>query len=202
MSRMKKCGSFAILLGVGLVMAALLLSVYNEREQRQAQQAGDRALLKIKEVRRENQSKTLASNREQAENEEISEIEIDGERYIGQLNVPELRLELPVMSEWSYPKLKKAPCRYCGCTERKNLVILGHNYKRHFGGLKNLKAGSQIQFQDISGKTQNYRVTTIETAEPTSVEKAASNENELTLFTCTYSGKYRTVIHCAFEDSE
>ena len=40
--------------------------------------------------------------------------EIEGNGYIGLLEIPALGLSLPVMSEWSYPNLKLAPCRYSG----------------------------------------------------------------------------------------
>ena len=32
---------------------------------------------------------------------------------------------------WSYPSLKKAPCRYTGSAEENSLIIAAHNYKRH-----------------------------------------------------------------------
>ena len=40
---------------------------------------------------------------------EMPTVEIDGDAYIGTLEIPALNLTLPVMSEWSYPKLKTAP---------------------------------------------------------------------------------------------
>ena len=42
---------------------------------------------------------------------EMPVMEIDGNDYIGTLSIPSLELSLPVMSEWSYPKLRSAPCR-------------------------------------------------------------------------------------------
>lgn len=69
---------------------------------------------------------------------EMTEVEIDGYYYIGYISIPALGMELPVMSDWSYPQLNISPCRYAGSTKTDDLVIAGHNYTRHFGGIKNL----------------------------------------------------------------
>ena len=45
------------------------------------------------------------------EDKKMTEVEIDGNLYIGYISIPALNKELPVMSTWSYPKLKIAPCR-------------------------------------------------------------------------------------------
>lgn len=61
---------------------------------------------------------------------EMPTLEIDGHDYIGTLEIPALELSLPVLSEWSYPNLKIAPCRYTGSAYRDSLVIAAHNYTR------------------------------------------------------------------------
>ena len=38
-------------------------------------------------------------------------VEPGGFSLLGMLRIPEAKLELPVMSEWSYPLLAAAPCR-------------------------------------------------------------------------------------------
>ena len=38
----------------------------------------------------------------------MPEMEINGYRYIGFLSIPDLKLELPIMSTWNYRKLKIA----------------------------------------------------------------------------------------------
>jgi len=58
--------------------------------------------------------------------------EIDGNNYIGVIDIPCLGLSLPIISDWSYPNLKIAPCRYKGSAYQDNLIIAGHNYQSHF----------------------------------------------------------------------
>ena len=88
--------------------------------------------------------------------------EIDGETYIGVVEIPSLELSLPVMSDWSYPQLKKAPCRYVGSVYSHDVVICGHNYDRHFGRLKELVPGDEVRFTDMDGNVFRYSVCAVE----------------------------------------
>jgi len=121
---------------------------------------------------------------------------IDGNYYIGILEIPSQELSLPVMSEWSYPNLRTAPCRYSGSVYSGDLVIAGHNYARHFGVLKNLAENEDICFTDTQGNVFYYRVCQSETLEETDVERMQAGEWDLTLFTCTYGGEKRVAVRC------
>ena len=109
-----------MILGAALVLGALGLAVYNQNEAAQAEQISASVLPELMEQIRKEQSETVTEPPTQqipeslrtAEDVMMSEMVIDGERYIGFLSVPGLELELPVMSDWSYPQLRKAPCRY------------------------------------------------------------------------------------------
>jgi sortase A len=124
-------------------------------------------------------------------------ISIDGNDYIGVLDIPELDISLPVMSEWSYPKLKIAPCRYTGTIYMNNMVIAAHNYDSHFGRLKELQPGDSITFTDTDGNLFYYEVTDMEVLEPTAIEDMKNSGYDLTLFTCTYGGKTRYTVRCS-----
>lgn len=123
-------------------------------------------------------------------------VRYEDQDYIGLLEIPALGLKLPVMSEWSYPRLKKAPCRYTGTAYLDNLVISAHNYERHFGKLKELREGSRVMFTDADGNRFSYRVVLIETLMPTDIRDMTSGEFDLTLFTCTVGGKHRVTVRC------
>jgi sugar phosphate isomerase/epimerase len=77
--------------------------------------------------------------------------EINGYDYIGYLSVPVLELELPVMSEWDYQRLRRAPCRQFGSTKTDDLVIAAHNYPAHFGRFSQLHSGDLLTFTDLDG---------------------------------------------------
>ena len=127
---------------------------------------------------------------------------IDGNYYIGVLEIPSLGLELPVMSEWSYPRLRTAPCRYKGSVYSGDLIIAGHNYARHFSGIKRLNPGDEVRFTDADGNIFLYNVAELETLGGADVEKMRSGDWELTLFTCTYGGRSRVAVRCALTGYE
>lgn len=129
-------------------------------------------------------------------NREMPDISIDGNKYIGVLQIPALDLQLPVMKDWSYTKLRSAPCRYSGSAYKNNLVICGHNYNRHFGNLKSLRIGSELSLTDADGNTFLYKVVEIETLKPHSVDQMKSGDWDLTLFTCTVGGATRVTVRC------
>ena len=126
--------------------------------------------------------------------------EIDGETYIGVVEIPSLELSLPVMSDWSYPQLKKAPCRYVGSVYSHDVVICGHNYDRHFGRLKELVPGDEVRFTDMDGNVFRYSVCAVEQLAKTAVEEMQTGDWDLTLFTCTKGGVMRVTVRCALEE--
>lgn len=125
--------------------------------------------------------------------------EIDGQTYIGMVEVPSLELSLPVISEWTYPRLKKAPCRYVGSVYSKDMVICGHNYDRHFGRLKDLAVGDEVRFTDMDGNVFFYSVCGTEQLGKYAVEDMLAGEWDLTLFTCTKGGRMRVTVRCKLE---
>ena len=125
--------------------------------------------------------------------------EIDGQTYIGMVEVPALELSLPVISEWTYPRLKKAPCRYVGSVYSKDMVICGHNYDRHFGRLKDLAVGDEVRFTDMDGNVFFYTVCGTEQLGKYAVEDMLAGEWDLTLFTCTKGGRMRVTVRCKLE---
>ena len=202
---MRKRGSLLITLGVLLLAAALGLTAYNLYEDHRAAVAADQVTVQLKEVLPEPQPQqpsqpstpeTVIPDYILNPHMDMPEIEIDGEEYIGTLSLPSLDIELPIISHWSYPRLRIAPCRYVGSAYTDDLVIAAHNYNYHFGQLKNLNEGERVVFTDTDGNVFTYEVAARETLMPTAVEEMTSGEWDLTLFTCTLGGSYRVTVRC------
>ena len=186
--------------GLLMLLAAALLTLWNVRE-------GDRAA-QTAEFARNSVEQALAAETAQTVSPEETEVslpdparsmptvEADGNIYIGTLEIPGLGLELPVLSEWSDTLLKTAPCRYAGSAYLDSMVIAGHNYRRHFGGLRNLQAGDNVIFTDTEGLCFSYAVTLVEQLPGDAVEEMTSGEWDLTLFTCTTGGLERVTVRC------
>ena len=125
-----------------------------------------------------------------------SVVEIDGNEYVGEISIPAIGIDLPVMSEWSYPRLKIAPCRQFGSSRTDDLVIAAHNYESHFGKLTSLTAGDSVTFTDMDGIVNEYVVNKVEVLDPHSVEEVEHSGYALVLYTCTYGGKTRVTVFC------
>ena len=121
---------------------------------------------------------------------------VSGYGAVGVISAPPIGLELPVLEEWNFERLDLAPCRYSGSAADKNLIILGHNYEKHFDKLKDLRSGDTVQFQDVRGTVYTYAVTEIETLRKTELDRLTGSDAHLTLCTCAKGGYNRVVIRC------
>ena len=196
-----KLGNLCMVLGVALVLTALSLFLYNQWEASGAEQSVQALLPQLQQQLQERQEEQAESGKVPPEqldpkNYEMTDAEIEGYAYIGYLSIPALRLELPVMSQWDYERLKIAPCRYEGSTKSDDLVLLAHNYGKHFGTLKNLVPGDEVFFTDMDDVISRYQVVTVEILTPDAVEEMVAGEYDLTLFTCTYGGQNRVTVRC------
>ncbi len=200
-----------VLLGMLMIFAAGLLCVHNFRESRAAERYSGTVLDALKQNIPEPPAESrpdipvtaleedLFALYEAAEESSSSpaDIIIGDAAYCGYLSIPVLGLELPVMSEWSYPDLRKAPCRYSGSAQTNDLIIAAHNYDSHFGRIGTLTAGDLILFTDTAGTVHEYAVSFIEIIGGGDIAQMFSGRSEdwdLTLFTCTLSGQSRVTI--------
>lgn len=204
-----RMGNILLAAGALFLAAALLLTGSNLYEAYQAGQASKRLFQEVRSrIERQAQEESSLSQAALAGGEEetpeylrnpemeMPVEEIEGNGYIGLLEIPALGLSLPVMSEWSYPNLKLAPCRYSGSAYTGNFTIAGHNYSTHFDPIGGLNAGNSITFTDMQGNRFAYEVQVVETLEATAVADMVSEEWDLTLFTCDLSGESRVTVRC------
>lgn len=201
---MKKIYSkFCIISGTMLILSALSLVLYNINQDVKSRNSSEIIMSELKNmVPSEIEEENFVSDTHAVESEEISDniyektIEIDGKFYIGFIEIPSLNLELPVMSEWSYDNLKISPCRYKGSINENNLIIAAHNYSSHFGNIEKLNSGDIINFTDTDGIVYKYEVVHTEFIDGQNVSEMEENNDEwnLTVFTCTLSGKSRVTV--------
>ena len=194
-----KKGAFCMAAGFLLVLAALLLTGYNVWDEGRAGDAADATFQALKFQTEEGQEELpeyILPDYLVDPRFEMPTVEIDGYDYIGSLDIPSLELSLPVMSEWSYPQLKIAPCRYAGSVYLDDMILAAHNYDRHFGRLKNLEGGELVRFTDVDGNVFDFSVTELELLWPEQTEEMLSGEWDLTLFTCTLGGRQRVTVRC------
>lgn len=203
-----KFGTLFIVLGAALLVAALSLFLYNEREQLEAGDASAEVMPQLVEVIFQRQEEAKQETQVTVEETEAAVVypedrrmataKIYGYDYVGFIGIPALELELPVMAtwNWNYRKLDIAPCRYYGDMYTDDLVVMAHNYPSHFGRLSELKVGDRVTFTDIDAVSMVYEVVAMEVLPGTATEEMVSGEYDLTLFTCTYGGENRVTVRC------
>lgn len=200
--KMIKKGSVLIIAGLLMIAAALCIILYNLSSDYQAGRSVSNVIAQLPE------EEILPQETEEDPYEveipdyvlnpdmDMPEQTIDGQQYIGVLEIAALDLKLPIISEWSYANLKIAPCRYSGSVYKNDFVISAHNYNAHFADLHQLQEGNRIVFTDMDGNVFKYNVVVKETLLPTDVEEMTAGEFDLTLFTCTMDGSARVTIRC------
>ena len=196
-------GTIWINAGLLLIAAALFLSAYNERESHEARDSARQVIAQLcdalpteadeEETEPEPESTTVPESLPDVERE-MPVRTVNGRDYIGVLSIPSLGLELPVISQWDYPSLKIAPCRYSGSLYQNNLIICAHNYASHFGKLKQLRSGDTVLFTDMDEHVVTFQVVERETLNPMDAEGMEAGDWDLTLFTCTIGGQTRVTI--------
>ena len=198
-------GVCCIILGICCLISSVGFIAYNHWEEENAQNASKNILQDIQKNMLDNTCKESVSG-ESAQDEseekpvdipqEMLTTQVNGYDCIGILSIPVLELELPVLTDWSYTKLKIAPCHYFGSYYEKDFVIAAHNYQSHFGRLSELQPKDLILFTDISGIVYCYEVVLLETLPGNATEEMIASGFDLSLYTCTPGGASRVTVRC------
>lgn len=213
----KKAGIVLLAAGAVLIGSALLLLFHNNAEDRTAGQEAERLLVDVQSAIAVRTTATPPNHSAPESNsaqsgtevptetdapvqsdapEEMPIVNLDGERYIGILDIPKLGLSLPIMADWNETRLRRTPCRQFGSLTEENLVIAGHNYRAHFARLRSMQPGDTVTFLNMNGVTHSFRVNHVEILPEDAVEAVQNSGYPLTLYTCTTGAEERVVVFC------
>ena len=211
-------GRLLSIMGAILIVAALGFTGYNIWLQYDAGESSQNALDSLKEVADKATSSSVSYGDESEVNSAtetteppayqldpympMPEVMVEDVPYIGILEIPDLKLELPVITETTYPYLKIAPCRFYGSAYLSNLVIGAHNYDTHFKKIDQLEMGSRVIFSDMDGNVFTYQVALVEVINPNADEVLCDGSYPLTLYSCTPGGRTRVMLRCEFMQVE
>lgn len=205
----KRVGIFCIVLGALCLLGAVGFVIYNRWEDSSAAETSRSMVDSVKTAIRDSRGITPStpdgSSLPQISLQEtlaeklapdMPTVSVDGYDCLGILSIPALELELPVLTDWSYTKLKKAPCHYFGSYYTGDFVIAAHNYSSHFGRLSQLQTGDPILFTTADGTVYAYTVALQETLPAKATEEMLASGFPLSLYTCTPGGANRITIRC------
>ena len=207
----KTAGIICVALGILCLLGAIGFVIYNRWEDQSAAEASRSMVDSLKHAIRENEINpsddavirpgSLPETLAEKLAPDMETVSVDGYDCIGILSIPVLELELPVLADWSYAKLKKAPCHYFGSYYTGDLVIAAHNYNAHFGRLSRLQEGDPILFTAADGTVYYYTVALQETLPANATEEMLSGSFPLSLYTCTPGGANRITIRCQKDEA-
>ena len=189
-------------LGCCCIIAAAALTLYNQQTAKRAADEAERLSASFFELLEaatpapdDDEPRTdefIAENVSEAEGEPAS-VDVGEYKVCGSISIPALGIELAVISDWSYANLNISACRYRGAADGQ-LMVMAHNYNKHFGRLSTLSAGDTAQFIGVDGTVYSYEVIAMETLAGNQLRELIAGEDwDMTLFTCTYGGENRVV---------
>ena len=197
----EKNGAGWIVLGLALLMAGTGLTAHNWQESLSAGRSSEEILSVLETLPHEDPAETDTEHAP-IYPEEMPVKNVNGVDLIGTLWIPALELELPVIHSWSDANLQIAPCRYSGSVYSEDLILCGHNYPTHFGGLSRLLPGDRLTFTDMLDNCFCYEMEVRETLLPEDMTAIDEGNWGLTLFTCTPGGQSRVVIRCTHSQTD
>lgn len=202
----KRAGIILVILGALCIAGALGLAIHNWIESSNAGSESEQRVTALEDYmnREIDPSRVSTIDTKDAETDEDSDpvVYLDGYDYIGYIEIPAIKLKLPVMATWDYERLNLAPCRQFGSAKDCNLVIAAHNFDTHFGKLGTLVDGDSVTFTGIDGTEYDYEVVMHKVVGPTEVEAVTESSHDLVLYTCTKGGERRIAVFCDLaEDS-
>ena len=186
---------------IGIIIGSSILIFKINSEPKYDETLYDEIYSEYEEIlAKENQSYS-----EEEKNAVYMKVNSKGEKYrvAGQIHIPKIGINYPIVYETSEEYLKIAPTKLAGpdINESGNVCIVGHNYKNEqfFSRLSELENNDKINLLDNKGKRVSYLVyDKYEVAETdlSCTEQNTNGEREVTLITCTKKKDKRLVVKC------
>lgn len=191
---MKRKSSILIVIGLLLIASALSLVIFNHYQDYSV----DKQNKILLEVIEEKQIEDHTALYRQYPDVPMPVIEVEDLSYVGTIIAPSVDLNTPILASYDAKTMEVTPALYSGTAYKHDMLLLGHNYQSCFGKLAYLNIGDEIQFIDNHKNQFYYEVNNIFIAGEYEFDRIQSREDDwdLTMFTCTWSGKERVVIRC------
>ncbi len=126
-------------------------------------------------------------------------MEIDGESFIGIIEVPKFDCTLPVCQTWHKSKADKYPCRYFGSIYDGSLIIGGSAVNGQLDFATCIENYDSIYISDMTGDRYKFIVSDIRRTKDVSSEYLTSIDADLVIFAKNVFSFDYTVIRCVFD---
>ena len=124
-------------------------------------------------------------------------------RVAGEISIPKISINYPIIYETTEEYLKIAPTKLFGpnVNEAGNLCIVGHNYKNEqfFSRIKELDINDKVYLTTNKGERCTYLVYDkyeVDEKDLSCMSQETNGNLEATLITCTSKKKNRLIVKC------
>ncbi len=185
-------GRIFAVLGIVLVLTALAMTVWNfasaEKAADEAAKIADRLCAMMPEI--------TQGGTDGGEDPAMPQAELDGESFVGVIEVPLYKCKLPIYSSWDADKTASYPCRFTGSVYEKSLAVGGADAVGQFDFMESITVGDTVVVTDMTGGRFEYTVYEIEVSDTAEAEKLTADAASLTFFARdTYSLEY-IIVRC------
>ena len=190
----KKKVSVPLLLGAALILGGLILTVYSQVRLHLGAQTRQEVITQIRSILPE----TVPGTPGISQNPAMPSFQINGEDFVGLLEVPGFGCVLPVADTWDTGKLIAFPCRFWGSAYDHSLVIGGADQPGQFDFCDKISLGALVTVTDMTGTQFSYEVSRVDRASQADTRWLLQEDWDLTLY-CrdTYSMTY-IAVRCTF----
>jgi sortase A len=179
-----------IIIGASLLVGAILLLVAWQWNVHTSEQKAKEYVNAIRELIPEPQGAVPEERRDNT----MASLSIEGEDFVGILEIPRFNSGLPIGANWGSPS--KYPCRLRGSVYDRTIQIGGTSQKGQYDFYRDLCVGDSVFFTDMEGNRFSYSVTAIR-YEKNADQSTLQRENAaLTLFIKNVYAFEYVVIYC------
>lgn len=189
-----------------IIIASVILIFEIKSEPKYDEALYDEIYSEYEEIlEKENYTDKEEENTDNKDNTIYMNVNSKGQKYrvAGQINIPKIGINYPIVYETSEEYLKIAPTKLAGpdINEPGNVSIVGHNYKNteFFSRLAELENNDKVNLLDNKGKRVSYLVYDkyeVSETDLSCTEQNTNGEMEATLITCTKKKSNRLVVKC------
>ena len=129
-------------------------------------------------------------------NTTMSSLEIDGDSFVGIIEVPVYESKLPIYASWDTDKLNRFPCRFFGSVYNKTLIIGGSENDGQFDFITQISRGDSVCITDTMGVRYTFQVSSIRRCKDISADKLLSEESSLVFFAKNSLDFDYVVVYC------
>ena len=120
--------------------------------------------------------------------------EVDGENFVGLLEIEQFGRVLPVASTWNEKDLNRFPAAYAGSIYDRDLILGGSNREGQFDFVDVIEIGTSVHFVDLYGRVFHYEVSMVNHAD--SSDTILSDGDDLTIFVKSKTTSKYAIIRC------